>query len=145
MIFRRSTIKHQVSIAAPVECVYEAIATPDKIGRWWDKQTPVHTAEGLVLEHDPGPAHGVVRLLVVELIPDRRIEWACISTHPETSPASAWTGTRFIFDLAGASHGTSVAFRQLGYSRRSRYYDSNRAAWLDVLGSLKRTLEQERR
>jgi uncharacterized protein YndB with AHSA1/START domain len=91
-------IHHQLSIDAPAATVYEAIATPERIGTWWDKQVVTQTDRGLVLEHNPGPEHGVVRLRVVERIPSRRIEWECISTHPASSPASAWTGTRFIFD-----------------------------------------------
>ena len=88
-----ATIRHQVVIDAPVAKVYEAIATAEKIGTWWDKQTPTQTDRGLVLEHNPGPEHGVVKLRVVEQVPNKRIEWECISTHPNSSPASAWTGT----------------------------------------------------
>jgi len=80
--------------------VYEAISTADGIGTWWDKQTSKQADRGLVLEHNPGPEHGVVKLRVVELVPNKRIEWECVSTHPKSSPASAWTGTHFIFELA---------------------------------------------
>ena len=89
-----ATIHHQVSIEAPLGTVYQAIATPEKIGTWWDKQTAVQTDRGLVLEHNPGPEHGVVKMRVVEQAADQRVEWECISNHPTSSPASAWTGTR---------------------------------------------------
>jgi uncharacterized protein YndB with AHSA1/START domain len=149
-----ATIHHQVAINAPVAKVYEAIATPVGIGTWWDKQTPIQTDRGLVLEHNPGPAHGVVKLRVVELVPDRRIEWECISTHPKSSPASAWTGTHFIFELAergdiAASSGsgrnqdctTILDFRQTGYDEGSGFFGLNTFAWEQILQNLKQVLE----
>jgi uncharacterized protein YndB with AHSA1/START domain len=133
-----------LSIDAPVGTVYEAISTPERIGSWWDKQTPTQTDRGLVLEHNPGPEHGVVRLRVVELVPDKRVEWECISTHPRSSPASAWTGTHFVFELAGRGDGTTLDFQHTGYDERSEFFASNSAAWRDVLQNLKRVVESQR-
>jgi uncharacterized protein YndB with AHSA1/START domain len=148
-------IRHQVSIDAPVTKVYEAISTAEGIGTWWDKQTVTRTDRGLVLEHNPGPEHGVVKLRVVELVPNKRVEWECISTHPKSSPASAWTGTRFIFELverALASPGskpnqvraTTVDFCQAGYDEGSEFFKSNKLAWEEVLKNLKQVLEAQR-
>ena len=50
-----ATIHHQLTVNAPVAKVYEALSLADQIGTWWDKQTPVQTHRGLVLEHNPGP------------------------------------------------------------------------------------------
>ena len=94
-----ATIRHQVLIDAQVAKVYQALSTAEGISTWWDKQTPTQTDRGLVLAHNPGPEHGVVQLRVIELIPNKRVEWECISTHPKGSPASAWTGTHFIFEI----------------------------------------------
>ena len=112
-----ATIRHELSIDAPPEKVYEALSSADRIGTWWDKQTAVPTDRGLVLEHNPGPEHGVVQLRVVEQIPNRRVEWECISLHPGSSPASAWTGTRFIFELSGRSQS-----RGAGTFRRTAHW-----------------------
>jgi tetratricopeptide (TPR) repeat protein/uncharacterized protein YndB with AHSA1/START domain len=136
-----ATIYHQVSINAPVAKVYEAISTTDGISTWWDKQTPVQTDRGLVLEHYPGPEHGVVQLRVVELVPDKRIEWECISTHPKSSPASVWTGTHFIFELADTGGATTVDFYQTGYDERSEFFEFNSSAWGQVLQNLKQVVE----
>jgi len=134
--------------------VYEALSSADQIGTWWDKQTAIQTDRGLVLEHNPGPEHGVVKLRVVELVPNKRVEWECISVHPKSSPASAWTGTHFIFELAertdssGAARDqvrtTTMDFNQVGYDERSEYLESNRAAWGEVLGNLKQVVEAPR-
>jgi uncharacterized protein YndB with AHSA1/START domain len=138
-----ATIHHQVLVDAPLTSVYQAIATPDGVSTWWDKQTPRQTPDGLVLEHNPGAEHGIVRLRVVELVPDERIEWECISTHPESSPASAWTGTQFIFDLSLRGQATAVDFRQIGYDDRSPFFPTNREAWRTVLENLKRVVEAQ--
>ena len=149
-----TTIHHEISINAPVAKVYEALSSPDKIGTWWATHTATQTDRGLVLEHNPGPEHGVVKLRVVELVPNKRVEWECISVHPTSSPASAWTGTHFIFELAertdssAAGHDqvltTTVDFQQVGYDERSEYFESNRAAWREVLQDLKQVHESPR-
>ena len=149
-----ATIHHELLINAPVAKVYGALSSADQIGTWWDKQTPIPTDDGLVLEHNPGPPHGVVKLRVVELVPNKRVEWECISVHPTSSPASAWTGTHFIFELAertdasgdgrGQGRTTTVDFRQVNYDERSKYFESNRAAWGEVLQNLKRVVESKR-
>ena len=138
-----ATIHHQLTINAPVAKVYEAIASPEQIGTWWDKQTVTRTDRGVIMEHNPGPEHGVVQLRVAQLIPNTRVQWECISRHPKTSPASAWTGTHFIFDLAETDEGrtTKLDFRQAGYDERSPFFESNKAAWGDVLQRLKQVLE----
>ena len=146
-----ATIHHQVSIDAPLARVYEALSSAEQIGTWWDKQTAIQTDRGLVLEHNPGPEHGVVRFLVVERVPNNRVEWECISVHPTSSPASAWTGTHFIFELSERSDSfsarsdlvrtTTVDFHQVGYDERSEFFESNRAAWGEVLKNLKQVVE----
>lgn len=149
-----ATVYHQVWINAPIAKVYEALSTGEAISNWWDKQTTVETAAGQVLEHNPGPAHGVVKLRIVELIPDKRVEWECISTHPESSPASAWTGTHLSFDISRRSNvaamsgfgkdGDPIAnldFRQTGYDEHSEYFGFNNFAWGCVLQMLQQWCE----
>lgn len=138
---KMKTIQHELSINAPVARVYDAIATADGISTWWDPQTPKQTDRGLVLEHNPGPEHGIVQLRVVDRVPNKRIEWECISTHPASSPASAWTGTHFIFELAAHDGATALTFRQTGYDETSAFFTSNADAWQTVLANLKRTVE----
>jgi len=145
-----ATIYHQLSINAPAGKVYQAISTADGIGTWWDKQTAKHTDRGLVLEHNPGPEHGVVKLRVVELVPHKRVEWECISTHPKSSPASAWTGTHFIFELAEDGDAqspphrtTTLDFRQVGYDEQSEFFEFNNGAWGQVMQNLKRVVQSQ--
>ena len=148
-----ATIYHQVWINASLATVYRAISVVEAIGTWWDEQTPVETSSGLVLEHDPGPEHGVVRLKVLDARDNARVEWECISSHPGTSPASAWTGTHLTFDLSerrppswmaptnGRETMTVVDFRHSGWDAQSEYLGFCTFAWGAVLERLKQTCE----
>jgi hypothetical protein len=94
---------------------------------------------------------------VVELVPNKRIVWECISNHPKSSPASAWTGTRFIFEMAERGDGaapsgsgsnqdriTTLDFRQTGYDEQSEFFGFNNFAWGQVLQNLKQVVESQR-
>lgn len=154
-----ATVYHQLPIVASVERVYAALASAEGISTWWDKQTPVQTEQGLVLEHSPGERHGVVRLRVLDLTPNKRVEWECVSSHPSDSPASAWTGTHFIFEISEADSPASIVmrdcasadnsskrittldFRQTNYDESSEYSGFNNFAWGQVLNNLKNVCE----
>jgi 4-carboxymuconolactone decarboxylase len=140
-----TTIHHQLRIAVPAAAVYAALATAEAISTWWHPQTAVQTEHGLVLEHHPGPEHGVVKLLVVGMVPGTRVEWECVSTHPGTSPASAWTGTHFLFEIAEREGVTTLDFRQTGYDERSPFLGANTFAWAQVLQRLKMAIESQAR
>lgn len=150
-------IHHQVAIIAPATRIYEEIALPENIGNWWDEQAVVETPEGTVLEHNPGEDHGVVQLRVVESIANMRVEWECISKHPTTSPASAWTGTRFKFELTELETPASKILRCFAdldgeqistldfyhshYPEGSEFLGFNNFAWGQVLQGLKNQCE----
>jgi hypothetical protein len=87
------------------------------------------------------------------MVPDSRIEWECISTHPSTSPASGWTGTRITFEIsertppswaapaAGATAMAAVRFRHSGWDENGEYLGFCTFAWGLVLCNLKRVCE----
>ena len=64
----------------------------------------------------------MVKLRVVELVPNKRVEWECISTHPKSSPASAWTGTHFVFEIVVGDNVASSGSK----------HNQDRATTLDV-------------
>jgi uncharacterized protein YndB with AHSA1/START domain len=138
-----ATIYHQVWINAPTAKVYEAIATAEAIGTWWDKQTATETDTGLVLEHDPGPEHGVVKMQVLQMVQDTRVEWECISTHPKTSPASAWTGTHVIFEITAREKMAILDFRHSGWDKNSEYFGFCNYGWGVALQKLQQVCESQ--
>jgi hypothetical protein len=149
-----TTLYHQVWIDATAAKVYSAIATADGLGRWWAAHTSTETAAGLVLTHNPGDEHGEVKMKVLATIQDRRVEWEIVSTHPKRSPASAWTGTRIVFDIAERDNPgrwlglddrkrrlTVLDFRHSGWDENSEFLGFCNFAWGETLLMLKRWCE----
>ena len=138
---------HQVWITAPSAIVYEAISTEAGIAGWWDKPTAVRSDSGVVLEFSPGPEHGVLRAKVVAAIPDRRIEWEFVSTHPRNSPAFAWTGTRVSFEITRravplwAAERVDTAIVDFRHSGWDEYLGFCNFAWGEALQKLRQGCE----
>lgn len=152
-----TTLRHQVWIAAHPTTVYEALATAEGLGRWWAPHTSEETDDGLVLAHSPGPAHGDVKMKVVEAKHGERIEWEIISEHPAQSPASAWTGTRIRFDISErpspghwmgmTNYGEPMAvvdFFHSGWDEQSEFLGFCNYAWGMTLDLLRQWCEKER-
>jgi uncharacterized protein YndB with AHSA1/START domain len=138
-----TTLHHQVRIGAPVRKLYEAISTAQGIARWWDEPVAVDSGASQVLEFRPGPAHGVLRMKVLERREDKRVEWECISTHPETSPASAWTGTHVTFEISEGESGAILDFRHSGWDEHSEFLGFCNFGWGVALQKLKETCESK--
>ena len=149
-----ATLHHQVWIEAPVAKVYEALSSAEGLGHWWSPHTSTQTTAGVVLAHDPGPEHGEVKMKVLDTTRNKRVEWEIISSHPKTSPASAWTGTHIIFELAqrerprwmgggepGKPMPTVVEFRHEGWNDHSEYFGFCNFAWGETLVMLKQWCE----
>ena len=145
-----ASIRQEVWIDAPVERVFGLLSSPEQISTWWDEQTAVDTPKGLVLEHSPGPEHGVVRFLVLETRPHELVRWRCISTHPESVPASEWTGTEIAFCLGDRSSSqvatekwalpiavqTVLRLEHTGWKEEAKYLPFCNFAWAAVMTSL---------
>jgi uncharacterized protein YndB with AHSA1/START domain len=137
-----ATLYHQVWIDAPVSTVYNALATAEGLSQWWAPHTATETNQGLVLSHTPGAEHGDVQMKVIDATPDQRVVWEIISSHPRRSPASAWTGTRVVFEISErenpgawlgiASSSRTLAvlnFRHSGWDEESEYLGFCNFAW----------------
>ena len=148
-----ATIYHQVRMNAPTVKAYRAVSTVDGVARWWDKPSATRMAVGSVLEFNPGVEHGVLRMKVLDLLPDRRVEWECISTHPKTSPASAWTGTHVVFEISESvpmafeitrrKRMAVLDFRHSGWDETSEYFGFCNFGWGEALLKLKKRCETQ--
>ncbi|HEY3378937.1 MAG TPA: SRPBCC domain-containing protein [Armatimonadota bacterium] len=136
-----ATLYHQVGIRTSRQKLYDAITTEQGISRWWDKPTLVDNAEGLVLEFNPGPEHGTLRMKVLETVDGKRVAWQCISTHPESSPAFAWTGTHIIFEITEKDDMAVLNFYHTGWDEHSEYLGFCNFGWGQALSKLKQYCE----
>jgi len=151
-----ATIQHQVWLNAPASKAFEAVTSAKGISGWWGPHQSEQTSDGLILSHDPGPSHGVLKFKIVNQIKNSRVEWEFISRHPDASPASAWMGTRAIFDIAerqnkpsqsgfGAEddRATVLDFRHSGWAEGSEYFGFCNFAWAMALLALKKSCEAD--
>ncbi|OJW73499.1 MAG: hypothetical protein BGO68_03605 [Candidatus Amoebophilus sp. 36-38] len=132
---------HQVHIHSSQEILYKAIVK--EIGSWWDKPKEVKKDESLILEFNPGSQHGLLRMKVLTLEPNSRVEWECISIHPPSSPASAWTGTYIIFKITEKGSVTILDFYHVGWDEKSEYYGFCNYHWGEALQNLKKWCESQ--
>jgi len=148
-----AAIHHQLWIDAPLATVHAGLATAEGLGRWWVAHTASVIDGETVISHNPGPAHGVVAMKVLEAS-TQRVRWEVISRHPAQSPASAWTGTEIRFELSrraspGAWRGlphegepmTVLEFQQLGWNPDSEFLGFCSQAWAETLVMLRRWAE----
>ena len=147
-----ASIRHEVWIDAPPERVFELLSSAEGISTWWDQQTRKETTEGVVLEHSPGPEHGVVRFLVLESEAPGLVRWRCISSHPDNVPASEWTDTEIAFYLGDRSSSqvamdkwaiqipiqTVLRLEHSGWDENAKYLPFCNYAWAEVLTKLSR-------
>jgi uncharacterized protein YndB with AHSA1/START domain len=146
-----ATLYHQVWISTSPAKLYQAVSTTDGIGSWWDKAKPTETKVGAMLEFSPGAPHGTLKARVLKLNPGKRVEWEFISTHPKSSPASAWTGTHIVFEITQrkplpwddtkTAHLAVLNFRHSGWDENSKWIGYCNSGWGEALQNLKKVCE----
>ena len=140
---KNGMIRHQVSIRTSASRLYGALTTENGIGGWWDKPTASNSHAGVTWEFRPGAEHGVLQMRVIDAIPDRRVEWECISAHPANSPAFAWTGTHVIFEIAERNGTCTLSFRHTGWDENDEYFGFCNYNWGVALHTLKAQCESQ--
>ena len=127
-----ATIYHQVGIKAPLNDVYQAIATTAGITGWWTA-TSGDTATGGNLEFS-FDGH-IVTATVTSNIPDKYIEWTVGGNDGE------WLNTRICFDLVELEQQVMVNFRHDDWREASEMLAHCSTKWAVFLLSLKDYLE----
>lgn len=133
-------ILHRVGVKAPLDEVYEALATKDGVAGWWTRDTTGTSEVGSTLvtrfrNHDTGEDIGGFDLRVEELEPSRRVSWLV-----EDGPAE-WIGTHIDFDLKEEDGYTIVMFGHLGWKEAVEFTNHCSTKWAVFLMSLKHWVE----
>lgn len=129
-------IFHQILIQASRATVYEAITTPEGLAGWWVPNVKAQPQEGFVNEFSTPEGTNYMR--VVQLRPDRRVEWECLNLD------DAWTGTRVVFELDDHGDFTRLNFRHNGYAEEDDLYATCNFHWARHLMLLKTLCETGR-
>jgi uncharacterized protein YndB with AHSA1/START domain len=132
-------ILHRVGATAPLEKVYEAIATPEGVAGWWTKDTTGEGAVGSTLttafHDDTGKHFGSFELEVTELDPAGTVDWLV------TAGPDEWIGTHIRFDLKEEDGFTIVLFSHTGWKEPVEFMNHCSTKWATFLMSLKRFVE----
>jgi len=125
-------IRHRVAISAPLEGVYEAVATREGLSEWWTRDgVRGDPSEGSKLQFffdQPEPA---AVMEVTRLDPDGHVNWNCVEGAEE------WVGTRITFDLTHKDDETVVLFTHADWREPVEFMAHCSARWAYFLLSLK--------
>jgi uncharacterized protein YndB with AHSA1/START domain len=122
-----------VRIQAEPDHVYEQVATPEGIAKWFTDATLRKNAETDVLELQ---LWGETNFDVTELSPSSRIAWHCTSTD------NPWFGTDMVFEFRAESGRTVVTFDHLGWPETSDRFRDCAMSWAYFLESLRSLIEE---
>jgi uncharacterized protein YndB with AHSA1/START domain len=129
-------IRHRVAISAPLERVYEAVATKDGISEWWTRDGVRGTSsEGSRIQFYFGGPEPAAVMEVIRLTPYDQVKWSCADGAVE------WVGTGLSFDLAHADDETVVLFAHADWREPTEFMAHCSARWAYFLLSLKSYLE----
>jgi uncharacterized protein YndB with AHSA1/START domain len=125
-------IRHRVAISAPLESVYEAVATREGVSEWWTRDgVRGESSEGSKLQFFFGQPEPAAVMEVTRLSPDRQVHWSCIEGADE------WVGTKITFDLSHKDDETVVLFTHADWREPVEFMAHCSARWAYFLLSLK--------
>jgi uncharacterized protein YndB with AHSA1/START domain len=130
-----SDIRHRVGVQAPIDEVYDAVATREGLSHWWTSDVEGESRVGGALAFWFGRPDAVATMEVIESSRPGRVEWRCIQGPEE------WVGTTISFDLRAEGEETVVLFAHAGWREPVEFLHHCTTAWGSYLLSLKRGLE----
>jgi uncharacterized protein YndB with AHSA1/START domain len=125
----RADIRHNVTIKATPEQVYNAVTTQEGIESWWCKNTTARPALGFVNIFIFGKFRNEMK--VTELVPGKRVAWECIASIEE------WIGTTISFDLEEKNGNTLLRFTHGGWRAVTDTFAGCNYDWALFIKSLK--------
>ncbi|MFC0531881.1 SRPBCC family protein [Phytohabitans kaempferiae] len=127
-------ILHRIGATAPLEKVYDALATCDGLAGWWTTGTTGESAVGGTIQFRFGDTGGF-DMKVLDQRPNERVEWEVTDGDP------AWIGTRITFDLRREGDDTLVLFKHEGWREPGEFMSHCTTKWATYMLSLKRLVE----
>ena len=125
-------IRHRVAISAPLEGVYEAVATTEGLSGWWTRDgVRGESSEGSRLQFFFGQPKPAAVMEVTRLDPGGHVSWDCVEGHDD------WVGTKVAFDLTGNDGETVVLFTHADWREPVEFMAHCSARWAYFLLSLK--------
>ena len=131
-------IRHRVGVTAPLQVVYDAVATREGLARWWTRDVRGEAEQGGRSAFYFAGDEPIAVMEVIELQPDERVVWRRVHGPEE------WRGTNVIFDLTSphrAPGETVVLFTHADWREPVEFLHHCSTRWGYFLLSLKAGLE----
>ncbi len=132
-------IIHRVGIKAPVQKVYDALATVEGVAGWWTENTTGQSEVGkaiVVRFHTlEGKEIGSMQMQVQALDANKKVHWKFTDGPPE------WIGTEVVFDLHQEDDYTIVLFHHNNWQEEVEFKAHCSMKWGVFLMSLKELVE----
>ena len=121
-------ILHRLNINAAPETVFDAIATPEGIRRWWTDDSTSEPEAGGVSVFKFMDGEIVFRMRVDEYVPGRRLSWTCLGDYDE------WNGTTIAWGFEPTDDGKTVLnLAHCGWATTENEYPQCNASWGHLL------------
>ena len=127
-------ILHDLVIKAPRARVFQAIATPEGLDRWWTLRSSGRAELGATWELYFGEPHDW-RAVVTRCRPGEAFELGLTRADAE------WSGTSVRFTLAEHDDLTALRFAHVGWPSSSAHCRTSSYCWAMYLRLLRRWLE----
>ena len=128
-------IRHRIGVEAPLEAVYEAVATNEGLASWWTRKVDGEPCVGGTLAFWFGGDEPGAVMEIVELAPSHRVVWRCVE-----GPAD-WRDTTITFDLHDLDGEAVVLFTHDRWREPVEFMYHCSTRWAYFLLSLKTGLE----
>jgi uncharacterized protein YndB with AHSA1/START domain len=126
-------LSRRISVGAPIERVYEAIATIEGLRGWWTPITGGSAAVGGELRFEFRGLDECIIMRVDRSDRPRSVHWTC-TLHTEIPE---WVGTRIEFELRNTGpQACELQFRHVGLIPELQCYPDCELGWDHFLGSL---------
>lgn len=130
-----AAIYHQLEINASIDKVFECVATPEGIAKWWtldSSGTPLLHAE---IEINFGPEYKW-KSVISNYKPQEAIEYQMIVSDND------WKNTKIGFNLQKNGESTRLDFYHIDWPEANDHFKISSYCWAAYLRILKRYLEK---
>lgn len=127
-------ICHDLIVQRPIEAVFQAVATPAGLDRWWTKRSSGEPRIGAHYEFWFGPEYDW-RGTATHVDPGSGIEWLI------TRADADWEGTRVGIRLEDRGERTAIQFYHTGWKEANAHFRVSNFCWALYLRILRRYLE----
>ena len=128
-------IRHLISIEAPPQKVYAALATSAGLASWWTADSTADGTVGGKAEFGFDHRSVIYRMAIETLDSNRQVVWTCRGGNPE------WVGTTLTWTIEPSDGGSLLRFTQSGWRDMTDMVATCNSTWGELMYRLKASAE----